>query len=382
MKGSNIINAILKVYINIFMCILLCIILGHAALKLDMKNQRDKIFITINAVVVALLILEIFSIVFNEINMYSSMEVHKVINVMGFSMAQIPSFLMWMFLNKCVDKDREISNKKLVALAMPLIIVVVYSLLSYKFNYIFEITENNKYIRGEMFFISPSASCFYFMINLMFLWKNRTVLWKDELFIFGLCIFIPLILGIIQIKYPVILAIWSSWSIVVSCIYIYILHDKSRKDFLTGLGNRVEYNEYIYNLKRKKHVELSVINIDLDGLKYINDNYGHHEGDETIKVFSKLLRETFARKTKSIRLGGDEFTILIEESNKENIEWNIKVLSQKFDEYNKNMNKPYIIKFSYGIGVYNPEQESIEDLMRRCDDLMYMHKRSKDAYAN
>lgn len=84
------------------------------------------------------------------------------------------------------------------------------------------------------------------------------------------------------------------------------------EDFLTGIGNRLSYNVFVNELKQQTSGSFGVIFCDLNGLKYINDNYGHNEGDKYIKDFSDFLRKSF-RTSSCFRIGGDEFVVLLKE---------------------------------------------------------------------
>jgi diguanylate cyclase (GGDEF)-like protein len=89
----------------------------------------------------------------------------------------------------------------------------------------------------------------------------------------------------------------------------------SRVDPLTGLANKRALDEAIYEaaavLEREKQ-PFSIVFIDIDNLKWINDNYNHYTGDRVIQLFAQWLTFTFRRKTDTIaRKGGDEFVIVM-----------------------------------------------------------------------
>lgn len=99
-----------------------------------------------------------------------------------------------------------------------------------------------------------------------------------------------------------------------------MLNDQAYRDSMTGLENRLSYKQYVQNIDHKKLNKLFIIYLDIDEFKNINDQHGHSEGDETIKAFASLLSKSFPlRQKKLIRLGGDEFLILLEEKQKEKV---------------------------------------------------------------
>ncbi len=116
----------------------------------------------------------------------------------------------------------------------------------------------------------------------------------------------------------------------------------------------------------------------MDKFKKINDQYGHPEGDEAIKKFAGILVESFVlRRKKLIRVGGDEFLVLLEEESREKVDFYLQKLIQNVKEYNEIEKKPYKLKFSYGCVHYTDDYENIYQLYEQADQLMYQQKQSK-----
>lgn len=135
--------------------------------------------------------------------------------------------------------------------------------------------------------------------------------------------------------------------------------------------------KYITILNRKSKITLSVINIDLDGFKNINDVYGHQEGDEVLKFFARRLEEVFGEIGFAIRWGGDEFILLLSEKRRERLEKYVKILNNKIDAYNDSNDKAYRIQFSCGIAIYDDSFDNVYEFIRHSDKLMYEEKQKK-----
>ena len=117
---------------------------------------------------------------------------------------------------------------------------------------------------------------------------------------------------------------------------------------------------------------------DLDGLKGINDSFGHKEGDRALVKAAELLKETFRSSDVLGRLGGDEFTILAAVDPDGGREKLLMRLQEKFDNYNALRVSPYDLSISVGVAQLDPEgSESMEDLMAAADAAMYENKRGK-----
>lgn len=96
-----------------------------------------------------------------------------------------------------------------------------------------------------------------------------------------------------------------------------MLHQKSIEkicfeDALTGIQNRMAYGQEISKLKQQNTGAIGIIYADLNGLKYMNDNFGHSEGDNYIRTFSNFLRKAF-RSSSCYRIGGDEFVVILKD---------------------------------------------------------------------
>lgn len=155
----------------------------------------------------------------------------------------------------------------------------------------------------------------------------------------------------------------------------------SLADELTGLYNRrgfLAFSKQHLNSLHRTNKGVVVVYADLDGLKVINDSFGHKEGDRALIKTAELLKETFRTSDVLGRLGGDEFTALAAVDPDGGVERLIARLQNRFDNYNALKVVPY--KLSISIGVVQREAEgtqSMEDLMALADLAMYKNKRTK-----
>ncbi len=98
--------------------------------------------------------------------------------------------------------------------------------------------------------------------------------------------------------------------------YLYLYTEKTQYDSLTGLYNR---ETYFHDIPRMEKTITGVVQFDLNGLKYINDNFGHTEGDEALSTVSKAISQCTKNGMYVYRLGGDEFILLANECKEEEI---------------------------------------------------------------
>lgn len=367
----------LMIQLNIFMVILLSSLAVHAWFKLDRKQTVHKLFVTLMFLTILILILEMLSVLLNS-NMYINfITAHKMVNTLGFLLTPLVPICAILYVCKRTSKYKTIDMSKILWLSLPLAINSIMSLGSFTFNWIFAISDENMYVRGPLFFISPMTSYFYYFINLVVLYRVRGKMSREELTILSLFAVIPSVLSIVQLYYFIYLTIWNSVAIAVVINYIFIVHSQMKIDPLTRLGNRTAYDEYLAVLGRKSNIVLAVITIDLDNFKRINDVYGHHEGDKVLQLFARQLEEVFDGKGICVRWGGDEFIVLLNENRPEFLERYIETLHNNIDAYNASSNKSYEIKFSYGMSIFNNTYNTIHELVEHSDKLMYDAKNKK-----
>ncbi|MDP4094013.1 MAG: GGDEF domain-containing protein [Bacillota bacterium] len=147
---------------------------------------------------------------------------------------------------------------------------------------------------------------------------------------------------------------------------------------LTGAWTRESFYSYISQRIQQRNVEkFGAVYLDLDGLKIINDEYGHLEGDFAIKTTVQLIK-CLLRKTDIVaRVGGDEFVIITACESKEDLYKMIGRIEAGLIQYNSESGKGYKLECSYGADIYSDNYNDVEQFMYHVDQLMYSNKKEK-----
>ncbi len=148
----------------------------------------------------------------------------------------------------------------------------------------------------------------------------------------------------------------------------------ARRDMLTGVWNKNAYNEDLAKFSENLgDVPFGIAVIDLNGLKQMNDRYGHDRGDLAIKNVCSMICDVF-RHSPVYRFGGDEFVVFLVGTDYDNIQ---KLVSEFLQRQKKRDGKPWENpKAAIGYALYDGQTDSgVEPVFKRADSMMYEHKK-------
>lgn len=156
-----------------------------------------------------------------------------------------------------------------------------------------------------------------------------------------------------------------------------ILEELAYMDIMTKLGNRSAYEMRLQELQETmtRGQELSAVMVDLNGLKKVNDTFGHRAGDEMIKGCARCLREAFCGFGEIYRIGGDEFLIFLKRLQ------SIRSWEKNLEEAQEKYNQEHEVKISIAAGIATGRKtgesdEWLHELIGRADRNMYENKKS------
>ncbi|MCL2575566.1 MAG: diguanylate cyclase [Defluviitaleaceae bacterium] len=240
----------------------------------------------------------------------------------------------------------------------------------------FRIIDGNIYTRGSMYlltFIMPVVLILIILSNIVFNRKNITSNTAALAFIAVL----PVVAGsLMDLLLDGSMLILPSIFISILFFYLFIIRRNALTDYLTNVYNRRGFEEYLDSITRSRNrKDYTIILIDMDGFKRINDQFGHTEGDNALRDVGEILRNSVRRSDFVARYGGDEFAIIACAMKSEFIVENIR---KAINDFNSKKIRKYTLAMSIGGDVYrsNDKRTPVE-FVSYVDTLMYADKNKR-----
>lgn len=147
----------------------------------------------------------------------------------------------------------------------------------------------------------------------------------------------------------------------------------SFRDSLSGLYNRRYFEEEMRRMDQRRQGSVGLIVLDVDGLKLVNDMFGHDSGDKLLFNVASLLTSCFREEDVVARIGGDEYSILLHDANEDVVESACKRLQERIFLENIDNNHPPL-SLSIGFAVSDDPKKPMSELFKEADSNMYREK--------
>ena len=243
--------------------------------------------------------------------------------------------------------------------------------------FIFSVDENGVYNRvsvGYIVNVLIAVTVFVIepIINFIRIKRKGGLLKFFPIWLF----YIPITVGILcQVLFYGISTIYVGLCLGICGILMASQNDMIFRDKLTSLYNRYYLDRLKERLSRKRgKQDFTVMMLDLNGFKKINDNYGHLTGDEALITTANLLREAVGSYGNIIRYAGDEFVIILNIEEEIQIQEKIIHIRETFDAFNEKHLVPYTLSVSIGYSKTNFKDYTIDEIMNDIDKKMYIDK--------
>lgn len=363
--------------INVYSIILLVFIYHQSMKNTEKESVQYKIYMKILLITILMLVIDIFSRFDGKTD-----TIYPIINNIGnflmFLLSPILPSLWLLYVHYQVYKKY---TKKVIYLILILNSVnAVILVLTQFFGFYYYIDSDNIYHRGPLFLLAASFTVVLLLVAFVIIVANREKIEEKYYFSLAFFAFPPFVCIILQIAFYGISLMLNSVVLSLFIVLLNIQNENMDTDFLTGVKNRKKLEIY---LKEKvststKDKTFSAIMIDIDDFKAINDIYGHDMGDNALQTSAKLLGSCIRSNDFIARYGGDEFCIVLDVWNSDELEDVISRINDCIENYNESSVQPYKLSFSMGYAMYHYQSHmKVEEFQKQIDALMYEKKQAK-----
>jgi diguanylate cyclase (GGDEF)-like protein len=308
--------------------------------------------------------------------------IYPIINSTGnfllFILAQVLPSLWLFYVYYYISPDGKITKFIKVSVITVNVVNVLLVIMSQFNGCLYSIDAMNMYQRGPLYVIGPILTFFLLLTSTAYVQMYKNKIQHTHYFpflVFPVAPFIGTLMQTIIYGYP-----FALMGLIFSVLMIAFFAQsiETNVDYLSGVYNRKRLEGYLHKkiANSSRTNTFSAIMADVNGLKKINDTYGHTVGDEALVTISSLLRSILRSNDFVARYGGDEFCIILDTSNEETLIRVVNKIKRQLAAYNEMSLKPYTLELSMGYAVYDPDSGMNEkEFYNTIDTQMYDDKK-------
>ncbi|HEY5467168.1 MAG TPA: diguanylate cyclase [Clostridia bacterium] len=347
-------------------------------------HLQYRLFVTIVLVTAVMLAIDILSrLDGNPGTMYAV--VNHVSNFLMFLLNPVIPSLWVLYVHHQVYHDEERTKRLGITLVFINLANLTVLILSQFFGWFYTIDADNIYHRGPLFYIPASITVAMIVATFVFVVIKRKDIEKRYFFSMVFFPVLPFACVLLQIQFYGVSLMLNSVTLSLLILFFSMQHRSMNTDYLTGVYNRKKL-EMVMKEKIGASTEtktFSAIMIDLDNFKDINDSYGHDAGDYALEASVKLIKSCLRTVDFVARYGGDEFYIVLDISNRNDLEATVSRIKKSIERYNAHDAESYQLGFSMGYAVYDCNSHmKVDEFQKQIDTLMYEDKQAKRELAN
>ncbi len=374
-----------NIVINLYSIIILIIISIHSLKQYDKISMQNKLFMVMLQITVFMLFIDIFSrFDGNPGTVYSIINYSSNFLIFLFS-PLLPSFWL-LFVHNFLFQDKEKLRRLLYLLYSFMAVYAIVFVSAQSFGGFYYIDAENVYHRGPLFLLSASIAVGFLLVVFVLIVKNRKKLEKKHYYSLLFFAVPPFVAIFLQIAFYGISLMLNGVVLSMLILFLNVQNQNTYTDYLTGIYNRNKFDIYLKTKisRSSEGKTFSAIMIDLNDFKSINDIFGHHVGDDALRISVKLLQSCLGPKDFIARYGGDEFYLILGSSDPLYLEKKVGEINHCVEVYNRSIEQPYKLGFSMGYAMYDPSSHlSADGFQKQIDKLMYENKwENKAAFGN
>ncbi len=349
---------------------ILLILLYASRAKIQRRHIEDRIYTTMVLGVMLGCVMEAGSYALDGVLFPGSIVLNYIANTYLFTV----NILLPFFLMVYVDLGLYGDVKRIWKIYKPQIFVGLAMLCVTIVNIFvpicFYINSQNVYERRPVSYVYYAVILFY-CITAIVITRRYSKEYGARAFFNVNLFLVPILVGAgLQFAFYGLSLAWLAAGVGLVGLYMMQQNEAAYIDSLVDTYNR-QYLNYVLNSWISRGISFTGVMMDIDRFKYINDNFGHSEGDRALKDMASILKLSRKKNEWVFRFAGDEFVILKMAESKDDIMPYLEEVHSRLDEFNSE-DRPYQIRISYGVSHF--DSGSIDDFMKDMDSRMYEMK--------
>lgn len=290
--------------------------------------------------------------------------VHMICQSINFAFAPLMPYSITLMNRKCWGK----SEKRLLLPAIPIMFLAASN---WRTGWLFYFDEFYRYHRGHFYGMSLLVSLFYFTLLLVTSFREYREAEREERNYLAGVLFVAFAGIMLQVFFSRISSMWTTCGICLLLYYTFELEMCNKYDGLTGVRNRIAFESSRDYLG--KGADYILVLFDVNGLKVMNDEQGHEQGDKLIMGIARLISDYFYGIGRVYRIGGDEFCVLCENTGVDKVRVALSNLEYGALRMSRRENMVYSV--SYGLAHHGEGSSSnFQEIFNEADGKMYQMK--------
>lgn len=310
-----------------------------------------------------------------------------LLNLSNYVLMSVMAYEWFMFMAASLKLPFRDDRRKMRLLLLPMAVSFLFVAVVFIVSPYFLVSES-----GELNVLyhpmQLSAPLFYLLFSSFLALKDaRTKVSREDKEFCWMFAFIPfgvIFGGLLQLLFLKSPAFCFGSTLMLLWFYIQHMQTLISVDELTRLNSRGQINRYMAQVRYRENVTVSVMMLDVDRFKQINDTYGHAEGDRALMIVSEAIKSTCGKIKTPIfigRYGGDEFTLIVQDSGEyDDYPAQVtEILRAELARKAQEKNLPYLLEVSIGYDRLRDKNDTMKECLIRADEKLYLDKKSRGA---
>lgn len=357
---------------NIIAAILLLMVIFVMFISNVRFTFRSKIFMSVTILVIGMFILDILMgwLILDRLS--TSKTIITVLFNLILVKISVSINLFATYIDYLIHHSRERIKSRFYYMHGTIILLILL-IWNFSSNQLFSFNEMGKLVLESWFIVLIGLHFLVILYTMFMIYLNRSKTHQNLLLGSLMCLVIPTVSTIIQTYvYEEMLLTFPSIAVSVTLAYFLFESTNGSREYMTNLLTRERITQHINDMIAKNDT-FSLLVIDIDNFKQINDKFGHSEGDNAIIFMAKALNETFNKNCMCARWGGDEFLVVLRSTTKAHINMYKQALNQYLQDNHTFIFEP----LTFSLGIYIREEtddKDINQLFKAADMSMYQFK--------